>query len=170
MDRSCAERAQIKDRSWFICVWARIHLEIREFYGCWRAYHWARNREYVLRQAEKRKDGLLRSNCPIIYILYSKQGSFFLLIFIHCAQICEKLEDGLWTAGRDEEGPYIKRGDQWVGYEDPLTVKIKVAYVRSVKLGGVSLWSLDLDDFQVNNNKLVFSSLIFLALTLNIKL
>lgn len=80
------------------------------------------------------------------------------------------MEDGLWTAGRDEEGPYIKRGDQWVGYEDPLTVKIKVAYVRSVKLGGVSLWSLDLDDFQVNNNKLVFSSLIFLALTLNIKL
>ncbi|KAF3422630.1 hypothetical protein E2986_01595 [Frieseomelitta varia] len=63
-------------------------------------------------------------------------------------EVCEKLEDGLWTSGRDEEGPYIKRGDQWVGYEDPLSVKIKVAYVRSIRLGGVSLWSLDLDDFQ----------------------
>lgn len=63
-------------------------------------------------------------------------------------EICEKLEDGLWTAGRDEEGPYIKRGDQWIGYEDPLTMKIKIAYIRSMKLGGVSLWSLDLDDFQ----------------------
>ncbi|XP_076756261.1 putative chitinase 10 [Xylocopa sonorina] len=63
-------------------------------------------------------------------------------------EICEKLEDRLWTSGRDEEGPYIKRGDQWVGYEDPLSVKIKVAYVRSTGLGGVSLWSLDLDDFQ----------------------
>ncbi|XP_034193394.1 putative chitinase 10 isoform X2 [Osmia lignaria lignaria] len=63
-------------------------------------------------------------------------------------EICEKLEDGLWISGRDEEGPYIKRGDQWVGYEDPLSVKIKVAYVRSTGLGGVSLWSVDLDDFQ----------------------
>ncbi|XP_026668803.1 probable chitinase 10 isoform X2 [Ceratina calcarata] len=63
-------------------------------------------------------------------------------------QICEKLEDGLWASRRDEEGPYIKRGDQWVGYEDPLSVKIKTAYVRSIGLGGVSLWSIDLDDFQ----------------------
>lgn len=59
------------------------------------------------------------------------------------------MEDRLWTSGRDEEGPYIKRGDQWVGYEDPLAVKIKVAYVRSAGLGGVSLTSIDLDDFQV---------------------
>ncbi|XP_054015944.1 chitotriosidase-1-like, partial [Hylaeus anthracinus] len=62
--------------------------------------------------------------------------------------VCEKLEDGQWISGRDEEGPYIKRGDQWIGYEDPLAVKIKVAYVRSTGLGGVSLWSMDLDDFQ----------------------
>ncbi|XP_076244080.1 putative chitinase 10 [Calliopsis andreniformis] len=63
-------------------------------------------------------------------------------------EVCEKLEDGLWVSGRDEEGPYIKRGDQWIGYEDTLMVRIKVAYVRSAGLGGVSLWSLDLDDFQ----------------------
>lgn len=43
----------------------------------------------------------------------------------------------------------MKRGDQWIGYEDSLAVKIKVAYARSVGLGGVSVWSLDLDDFQV---------------------
>lgn len=151
MDRSCAERTQIKDRSWFICIWRRIYIEIRELYECWRAYRWTSNREYTW-QAEKRKDGLLRSNRSILFILTWKGlGSFFFFIYTyHCIQICEKLEEGLWTAGRDEEGPYIKRGDQWIGYEDPLTVKIKVAYIRSMKLGGVSLWSLDLDDFQVN--------------------
>lgn len=76
------------------------------------------------------------------------------------SKVCEKLEDGQWTSGRDEEGPYIKRGDQWIGYEDPLMVKVKVAFVRSVGLGGVSLWSLDLDDFQVNTFATQFDTFI----------
>jgi len=71
--------------------------------------------------------------------------------------VCEKLEKGLWISGRDEEGPYVKRGDQWIGYDDPISVKIKAAFVRAMGLGGVSLWSLDLDDFQVINNNNLFS-------------
>ncbi|KAL0132938.1 hypothetical protein PUN28_000582 [Cardiocondyla obscurior] len=63
-------------------------------------------------------------------------------------EVCEKLEKGLWIFGRDEEGPYAKRGDQWIGYDDPISVKIKTAFVRAMGLGGISLWSLDLDDFQ----------------------
>lgn len=73
--------------------------------------------------------------------------------------MCEKLERGLWISGRDEEGPYIKRGDQWIGYDDPISVKIKSAFVRAMGLGGISLWSLDLDDFQVINNINLFSVL-----------
>ncbi|KZC14813.1 putative chitinase 3 [Dufourea novaeangliae] len=76
--------------------------------------------------------------------LYAKQSNGRLAYY----EVCEKLEDDRWNSGRDEEGPYIKRGDQWIGYEDPIAVKIKVAYVRSVGLGGVSVWSLDMDDFQ----------------------
>lgn len=68
------------------------------------------------------------------------------------SQVCEKLEDTLWVSGRDEEGPYVKRGDQWIGYEDPISVKIKTAFVRATGLGGISLWSLDLEDFQVNTS------------------
>ncbi|XP_072751718.1 probable chitinase 10 [Anoplolepis gracilipes] len=63
-------------------------------------------------------------------------------------EVCDKLERGLWISGRDEEGPYVKRGDQWIGYDDPVSVKVKIAYVRATGLGGVALWSLDLDDFQ----------------------
>ncbi|XP_043267881.1 probable chitinase 10 [Venturia canescens] len=61
-------------------------------------------------------------------------------------EICEKLED-LWTYGRDNEGPYVKRGDQWIGYDDPVSIKLKAAYVKSAELAGISLSSLDLDDF-----------------------
>ncbi|XP_029168632.1 probable chitinase 10 [Nylanderia fulva] len=63
-------------------------------------------------------------------------------------EVCDKLETGLWISGRDEEGPYLKRGDQWIGYDDPVSVKVKIAFVRAVGLGGVALWSLDQDDFQ----------------------
>ncbi|XP_051164101.1 probable chitinase 10 [Leptopilina boulardi] len=62
-------------------------------------------------------------------------------------EICENLGN-VWTSGRDEEGPFLKLGDQWIGYDDPISVKIKSAYVRFTELGGVSLWFLDLDDFQ----------------------
>ncbi|XP_043252760.1 probable chitinase 10 [Colletes gigas] len=81
---------------------------------------------------------------PGVEDAYAKQMNGRLAYY----EVCEKLEDGQWISGRDEEGPYIKRGDQWIGYDDPLAVKIKVAYVRSTGLGGVSLWSVDLDDFQ----------------------
>ncbi|CAD6215960.1 GSCOCT00004262001.2-RA-CDS [Cotesia congregata] len=61
-------------------------------------------------------------------------------------EICSKLE-GLWDHGRDRDGPYINFGDQWVAYDDPISIKIKVAYIKSTNLGGVSLSSLDFDDF-----------------------
>ncbi|XP_014602332.1 PREDICTED: probable chitinase 3 [Polistes canadensis] len=63
-------------------------------------------------------------------------------------EICERLEEGSWISGRDEDGPYMKRGDQWIGYDDPISLKLKAAYVKSSGLAGISLWSLDLDDFQ----------------------
>lgn len=55
----------------------------------------------------------------------------------------------------------MKRGDQWVGYEDPISVKIKMAYVRATGIGGVSLWSLDLDDFQVINDENILYLFLF---------
>ncbi|XP_018313223.1 probable chitinase 3 [Mycetomoellerius zeteki] len=75
---------------------------------------------------------------------YTKLGDGKLAYY----EVCEKLERGLWISGRNEEGPYVKRGDQWIGYDDPISVKIKMAFVRAMGLGGISLWSLDLDDFQ----------------------
>ncbi|XP_011303299.1 probable chitinase 3 [Fopius arisanus] len=61
-------------------------------------------------------------------------------------EACGMIEEQ-WYAGRDAEGSYIKRGDQWVGYEDPISVKLKTAYIKQMGLGGVDLSTLDLDDF-----------------------
>lgn len=94
MDRSCAERTQIKDRSWFIRVWTRIYIEIRELYECWRAYRWTRNREYTW-QAEKRKDGLLRSNRSILFILTWKGLGSFFFFYLYLS-----LHPDMWETGR----------------------------------------------------------------------
>lgn len=64
-------------------------------------------------------------------------------------QVCEKLQGHLWISGRDDEGPYIKHANQWIGYEDPLSITAKMAFVRSSRLGGVSLFNLNFDDIQV---------------------
>lgn len=91
----------------------------------------------------------------------------------HCGslayyEICEKLEN-LWKYGRDDEGAYAKMADQWIGYDDPITIKLKAAYVKSAGLGGISMTSLDLDDFVVRSkidieNRLLPTEVKFLIL------
>ncbi|CAO1341904.1 unnamed protein product [Diamesa tonsa] len=42
---------------------------------------------------------------------------------------------------------YASKGDQWVGFDDVDSVKIKCEYINQKKLGGVMFWSLENDDF-----------------------
>ncbi|XP_053106421.1 chitinase-3-like protein 1 isoform X2 [Hemicordylus capensis] len=43
--------------------------------------------------------------------------------------------------------PYSYKGNQWVGYEDVTSIQKKVQYMKNNRLGGVMIWTLDLDDF-----------------------
>lgn len=36
----------------------------------------------------------------------------------------------------------------WISYEDARSARKKVEYVKKMQLGGVSIWSLDMDDFK----------------------
>lgn len=56
-----------------------------------------------------------------------------------------------WTTQYDRTGswgPYAHKGNQWVGYDDPDFLTRKARYVKSQGLGGMFVWTLDLDDFQ----------------------
>lgn len=65
-------------------------------------------------------------------------------------EVCQMIRKQKWQSGRDgsgKSGPYATSRNQWVGYEDPLSVAIKAQYVVNSGLGGIAAWTLDLDDF-----------------------
>ncbi|XP_076166260.1 chitotriosidase-1-like [Ptiloglossa arizonensis] len=65
-------------------------------------------------------------------------------------EICSDLRQGGWTVVRDQQQrvPYAYEGNQWVGYDDPTSVREKANYINSLGLGGAMLWTIDTDDFR----------------------
>ncbi|XP_017081494.2 probable chitinase 10, partial [Drosophila eugracilis] len=66
-------------------------------------------------------------------------------------EICIRLKKDMWMSDRDATRgfePYAMRKDQWVGYEDPISVAAKARYAADNHFAGVAAWTIDLDDFQ----------------------
>ncbi|XP_046403174.1 mucin-5AC isoform X1 [Ischnura elegans] len=66
-------------------------------------------------------------------------------------EICKAVKSDDWTVEQPEPdamGPYAYKGDQWVGYDDPDTIRKKARYVHEMSLGGLMFWSVDNDDFR----------------------
>ncbi|CAD7077407.1 unnamed protein product [Hermetia illucens] len=66
-------------------------------------------------------------------------------------EICKEQLNGGWTVAYDgtQKNPYMYKGTTWVGFDNQESVTLKTEFAISYNLGGVYLWSLDLDD--VNN-------------------
>uniref|UniRef100_A0A182PAD7 chitinase n=1 Tax=Anopheles epiroticus TaxID=199890 RepID=A0A182PAD7_9DIPT len=65
-------------------------------------------------------------------------------------EICTDLKQSAWTIDWDERGmcPYAYFGDQWVGYENHISIMEKARFAKSQGLAGVYAFSLDLDDYR----------------------
>ncbi|XP_064101156.1 endochitinase-like [Macrobrachium nipponense] len=65
-------------------------------------------------------------------------------------EVCKMmLDDAAWVDEYDAEGfvPYTYKDDQWVGYEDPDSLKLKVDHVKEKGYLGAMVWAIDQDDW-----------------------
>lgn len=65
------------------------------------------------------------------------------------AEVCAELHgSGDWTTVNDGHylSAYSYRAGEWLGYETPATLRAKVAYALQMRLAGVVVWTLNLDD------------------------
>ncbi|KAK8722278.1 hypothetical protein OTU49_012347 [Cherax quadricarinatus] len=65
-------------------------------------------------------------------------------------EICKMmLDDTAWEDRYDDVGlvPYTTKDDQWVGYEDPDSLKIKMDFIKETKMLGAMTWAIDQDDY-----------------------
>nr|KAG5695813.1 hypothetical protein BaRGS_013411 [Batillaria attramentaria] len=96
-------------------------------------------------------------------------------------EICKLLTENSdsVTTGRlsNTKAPYVVDGSRWTGYDDAMSIQEKVDYVMEHGLGGVAVFSIDMDDFNGlcggESNPLLhtiqrqFSGLVVIALTGN---
>ncbi|TMW44285.1 hypothetical protein DOY81_010632 [Sarcophaga bullata] len=50
--------------------------------------------------------------------------------------------------GIETNGTYAYHDNQWIGYENERSVALKVDYVRKNNLGGVMVWTVEMDDYR----------------------
>ncbi|XP_008184295.1 probable chitinase 10 isoform X2 [Acyrthosiphon pisum] len=65
-------------------------------------------------------------------------------------EICNRVANEKWQVSRDKNSgfdPYAYDGNQWVSYDDEISIKLKSEYIVNQELGGAMVWTIDLDDF-----------------------
>ncbi|CAG2174143.1 unnamed protein product [Oppiella nova] len=68
--------------------------------------------------------------------------------FLAFFEICDLLKLGATLVWDNEQMvPYAYTGDQWVGFDDPRSFKVKVQWLKQAGYGGIMIWSIDMDDF-----------------------
>lgn len=63
-------------------------------------------------------------------------------------EICQELNRGGWTVVYDtqQQSPYAFRGNQWWGFDNAQSIRVKSQYAVQQGLAGVMVWAMDYED------------------------
>ncbi|GAB1609167.1 chitotriosidase-1-like isoform X1, partial [Argonauta hians] len=68
--------------------------------------------------------------------------------FLSYYEICKIIaEGGKVHRIAEQKVPYVVKGNQWIGYDDPQSLTTKVQWIKANNFGGIAVWALPLDDF-----------------------
>jgi len=85
-------------------------------------------------------------NAPLSAGPYTREAGFW-----GYNELCEFMgnQRSKWTVVNDPyyKAPYAYRERDWIGYDDPASIRTKAEYARDMGLGGGMVWSLETDDF-----------------------
>lgn len=72
--------------------------------------------------------------------------------FLSYYEICDNLKNG-WKRqwNYEHQVPTAYKDDEWVGYDDVESMKLKAAYIVDNNLAGAMFWAIDIDDFNGNH-------------------
>ncbi|XP_017755457.1 PREDICTED: probable chitinase 3 [Eufriesea mexicana] len=74
---------------------------------------------------------------------YTKESGFLAYY-----EICEMLRNGGAYVWDDEmKVPYMVYNDQWVGFDDEKSIRLKMDWLKNKGYGGAMVWTVDMDDF-----------------------
>ncbi|KAK7091100.1 chitinase-3-like protein 1 [Littorina saxatilis] len=64
-------------------------------------------------------------------------------------EVCQNIQDSGWKTGwiDDQGAPYAYGGDQWVGFDNVDSMKMKADNIMKRDLAGAFVWSVEMDDF-----------------------
>ncbi|CAG2180578.1 unnamed protein product, partial [Oppiella nova] len=68
--------------------------------------------------------------------------------FLAFYEICEMMKNGATYIWDDEQKvPYLVDGDQWVGFDDERSIRVKTKWLLENDYAGAMVWTVDMDDF-----------------------
>ncbi|XP_044759513.1 probable chitinase 10 [Coccinella septempunctata] len=74
---------------------------------------------------------------------YTKESGFLAYY-----EICELLQNGAsYVFDEEMKVPYAVYGDQWIGFDDEKSIRIKMNWIKESGFGGAMVWTVDMDDF-----------------------
>ena len=68
--------------------------------------------------------------------------------FLAFYEICDLLKQGASYVWDDEQKvPFAVKGNQWVGFDDERSIRLKMKWILENGYAGAMVWSIDMDDF-----------------------